>query len=168
MENTGFTSPVNDGADAAITAESIFVVTKQELSELFSYNRIGREFTGDISIIRDRVRRTISGTPAETLGVIADSHMSEVRRKFSQINDNIDDRNWNAIDDFMKNALPAAIVSFFFNHVLASEVKDILNRLATLSEKRWDKTRFLGKALVPSAKFEDVYALRYITSNIRF
>lgn len=81
-----------------ITAEIIFNTTKQELSDLFSYSRLGKEFTGDISFVRDRVRRTVSGTPAETLRSIADSNMADVRRRLSQIDDGINDRNWGNID----------------------------------------------------------------------
>ena len=157
-----------EGAGAAITADSIFNASKQELTDLFSYGRLGKEFTGDISFIRDRVRMTVSGTPAETLRSIADSNMADVRRRLSQIDDSINDRNWSNIVDFTKNGLPAAIVSYFYDPGLATEVKNIMDRMKTLSRKGWDKTGFLGKAAVPSAKFEDIYLLRYVTSNIRF
>ncbi|MGE4577590.1 MAG: zinc ribbon domain-containing protein [Candidatus Methanomethylophilaceae archaeon] len=163
-----YTGPAGEDAGSVITAESLFNITKQELSDLFSYNRLGREFTGDISIIRDRVRRTVRGTPSETLDGIAESHMAGVRQRLSQIDDGVNDRNWDNVADFLKNGLPAAIVSYFYNPLLASEVKSIMDLLKELSKKGWDKTSFLGKAAVPSAKFEDVYTLRYITSNIRF
>ena len=167
-ERSVFSDPHEGGTGPSITAENLFNTTKQELSDLFSYSRLGKEFTGDISFVRDRVRRTVSGTPAETLRSIADSNMADVRRRLSQIDDGINDRNWSNIVDFTKNGLPAAIVSYFYDPGLATEVKNIMDRMKTLSRKGWDKTGFLGKAAVPSAKFEDIYVLRYVTSNIKF
>mgnify|MGYP000847443692 FL=1 len=167
-ERSVFSDPHEGGTGPLITAENLFNTTKQELSDLFSYSRLGKEFTGDISFVRDRVRRTVSGTPAETLRSIADSNMADVRRRLSQIDDGINDRNWGNIVDFMKNGLPAAIVSYFYDPALATEVKNVMERLKALSRKGWDKTGFLGKAAVPSAKFEDIYVLRYVTSNIKF
>lgn len=167
-ERSVFSDPHEGGTGPSITAENLFNTTKQELSDLFSYSRLGKEFTGDISFVRDRVRRTVSGTPAETLRSIADSNMADVRRRLSQIDDGINDRNWGNIVDFMKNGLPAAIVSYFYDPALATEVKNVMERLKALSRKGWDKTGFLGKAAVPLAKFEDIYVLRYVTSNIRF
>ena len=167
-ERSVFSDPHEGGTGPSITAENLFNTTKQELSDLFSYSRLGKEFTGDISFVRDRVRRTVSGTPAETLRSIADSNMADVRRRLSQIDDGINDRNWGNIVDFMKNGLPAAIVSYFYDPALATEVKNVMERLKALSRKGWDKTGLLGKAAVPSAKFEDIYVLRYVTSNIKF
>lgn len=154
--------------DIGITAENLFLSASQEISDLFSYDKAGRGFTGDLSHIRNRIRRSISSAPSEVLDDIADSHMADIRICFSRIDENLNDENWTAVFEFLKNSLPRAIVAFFYNPGLGPEVKNITVRLKRISEKKWDKTNFIGKIAVPAAKFENVYTLRYVMNNLKF
>lgn len=156
------------GTAINITAEGLFIIITNDISELFSYKKLGIEFTGDLSYIRKNVTLYINTTPADDLNRIANSNMIMVRQKFSKINDDTTDENWQNIRDFLKNGIPALIVAYFYNPRLAGEVRGIMDKINVLSKNKWEKASILGKAAVPSAKFEDVYTLRYVVKNLKF
>ena len=157
-----------EGTVINITAESLFTTVANDISNLFSYNKLGREFTGDISYIRKNLDLHINTVPADSLNKIADSNMISIRQRFSKINDNMTDENWQNVHDFLKNGIPLMIVAYFYNPHLAVEVREMMEKMKTLSKNRWEKTSIFGKAAVPSAKFEDFYTLRYVVNNLKF
>ncbi len=161
-ENTADSTNINT------TAENIFTDAVKDISNLFSYEKLGREFTGDLSYLRTNISRYIFTVSADSLNTIANSNMSTVSQKFSKINDNMTDENWQNIYQFLKNGVPIVIVSYFYNPQLSIEVRGIMNRLTELSKKRWEKTSILGKAAIPSVKFEEVFTLRYLVNNLKF
>ena len=156
------------GINTDITAEGIFIDVVNDISNLFSYKKLGREFTGDLSYLRTNVNRCIFNVSIDNLNTIANLNMGTVSQKFSKINDDMTDENWQNICDFLKNGIPILIVSYFYNSQLSNEAKGIMNRMSVLSKKRWEKTSMLGRAAIPSAKFEDVYTLRYVINNLKF
>ncbi len=160
-EKSSFSDSWIGDAGSAITADNIFNASRRGSSDLFSYSRLGKGFTGDISLVRDRVRRTVSDTPPETLRGIAGSNMADVRQRLSQTDDSISDRNWKNMVDFMKNGLPAAIVSYFYDPSLASEVKNIMDRLKALSrEIGQDLPPREGRSALGEARRRVPFALR--------
>lgn len=166
------TQVINDDLDlrmnAGISAENLFGSTVESLSDLFVYNKLGREFTGDISYIRDSVFRNNRSIDKGVLVHIADSNMSSVRRVFSKISNELSNDNWTNVLFMLRNGIPIALTAYFFDKSSLDEVRMMLDRMKVLSKLRWEKTSFLGKSAVPTADFEDIYTLRFLMNNIRF
>lgn len=156
------------GTAINVTAEDLFTNVVNEISDLFSYKKLGREFTGDLLYLRKNVTLYINKVSADSLNIIADSNMSLIRQKFPRINNDITDENWQNVYDFLKNGVPILIVAYFYNPRLADEVKEIMDQMNALSKNKWEKASILGKAAIPSAKFEDIYTLRYVVNNLKF
>lgn len=150
-----------------ISPETMFASASNELSELFAYNKCGKEFTGDLGYVKDRIRSYIAPIPMDVRKDVAETKMAEVRTMLPEFSKDVNDENWERVNRFMKVGLPVAITAYFFDEGLGRETGAMMQRLREFSDLRWDKTNFLGKAAVPSAKFEDVFTLRYIMRNLK-
>ncbi|MGI5964879.1 MAG: zinc-ribbon domain-containing protein [Candidatus Methanomethylophilaceae archaeon] len=151
-----------------ISVETIFSSTCNELSDLFSYGRCGKEFTGDLGYIMNRVRAGISSVPIEVRQGIAEKKMAEIRPLVPEFSKTLNDETWKKVNLFMKNGVPVAITAYFFDERFGMETGSMMQRMRELSDLKWDGASFFGKATVPSAKFEDIFVLRYVMRNLRF
>lgn len=156
------------GMNLGISAEGFFDSTRDGLSNLFVYSKIGRGFTGDLSFVRDSVSRNMGSIDKDMLVSIADSKIGSVRQVFSKITNEMSDDNWANVLFMLRNGIPTTVTAYFFDSSLLNEVRMILDRMNEISKLRWEKTGFLGKPAVPTANFEDVFTLRYLMNNIRF